>query len=168
VAKVNGHLRGKQPKLNRRQEAHLYRYGDPGAARSAERSAWFSKRGEVAAQAERSTSADPEFGLRSVVRLRRVAEQLEADPSPDPGAGWVLTRCQRSSGSPRWRPWVLHRDGHGFSAGMATGVLGYGHGNSPRRVTAVGSGQGRHSFAGEGVGEADAVAFGDQDMSVVE
>jgi transcriptional regulator of acetoin/glycerol metabolism len=45
---------------------------------------------EVAAQAERSTSTDPEVGLRAVARLRRLAEQLEADQvAAARRAGWT-------------------------------------------------------------------------------
>jgi len=46
--------------------------------------------GEVAAQAERSTSPDPAVGLRAVVRLRRLAAQLEADQvAAVRRAGWA-------------------------------------------------------------------------------
>jgi len=46
--------------------------------------------GEVAAQAERSTSPDPAVGLRAVVRLRRLAAQLEADQvAAARQAGWT-------------------------------------------------------------------------------
>jgi len=46
--------------------------------------------GEVAAQAERSTSPDPEVALRAVARLRRLAAQLEADQvAAARRAGWT-------------------------------------------------------------------------------
>jgi dihydroxyacetone kinase len=50
----------------------------------------FVEVGEVAAQAERSTSPDPEIGLRAVARLRRLAAQLEADQvAAARRAGWT-------------------------------------------------------------------------------
>jgi len=46
--------------------------------------------GEVAAQAERSTSPDPEVALRAVARLRRLTAQLEADQvAAARRAGWT-------------------------------------------------------------------------------
>jgi len=61
--------------------------------------------------------------------------------------------------SPRARPWVVPVDGQHNSPGTA--MVG-----APGSLPVV-LGEGGHPLAGEGVGEADAVAVGDDDVGVV-
>ncbi len=71
-------------------------------------------------------------------------------------------RCQRSAGSPHWRPWVVPMCGHRFSPWAAI-FLPRGGQVVPRLV-----GQWRHPLSAEGVGESDAFAVGDDDVGVVQ
>jgi transposase len=84
--------------------------------------------------------------------------------------------CQGPRGSPRRRPGVLPGDGRVFSPGTAGGfprgrpwVLPVDGRGGPRGVPGgLRSAQGRDPLAGEGVGEADAVAVGDEHVGVVQ
>jgi hypothetical protein len=66
-----------------------------------------------------------------------------------------------ATGTPRGRSRDVPADGHWVSPGTATGTP------RGRPVSPWGLGQGHHSFAGEGVGEADGFAVSDYDVGVV-